>query len=136
MEVIRMARDLGKAIQATEEYSDLIAAKTANDADEHLHELIGAFNLKKIEVETMMQQKDQDEDKLSKKNAEMQKLYGEIMANENMIAYDTAMQKVQKLMNHVNTILAEAFNGGDPENCDLEPVAGCGGNCSGCSGCH
>lgn len=136
MEIIRMARDLGKAIQETEEYKNLMTARTANDSDEKLHEMIGAFNLKKIEVETMMAQKDRDEEKLSAKNAEMQKLYGDIMANENMIAYDTAMQGVQTLMNHVNTILAEAFNGGDPETCDLEPAAGCGGNCSGCSGCH
>jgi len=45
MDVIEIARQLGKAIQEDERYSDYMLAKEKNDADEALQALIGEFNL-------------------------------------------------------------------------------------------
>ena len=47
MDVITKARELGAAIQATEEYKNFMAAKTRNDADEQLQKQIAEFNLLK-----------------------------------------------------------------------------------------
>ena len=40
MDIIAMARELGKAIQQDERYKRIDAAKTANDKDEELQQLI------------------------------------------------------------------------------------------------
>ena len=48
MDVIEMARELGKAIQQDERYKRIDAAKKANDEDSQLQELIVKFNLKTL----------------------------------------------------------------------------------------
>ena len=45
MDIITMARELGKLIQQDERYKRIDAAKKANDEDEKLQELIAKFNL-------------------------------------------------------------------------------------------
>ena len=45
MDVIEITRQLGKAIQADERYIDYVNAKSRNDEDKELQELIGEFNL-------------------------------------------------------------------------------------------
>ena len=59
-----MAKDLGKEIQASEAYIRLAAAKTANDEDEALQEMIGKFNLKRIEINTLISQEIIDNEKV------------------------------------------------------------------------
>ena len=63
MDLERMARDLGKAIQGSEEYKALEAAKTANDADAELQELIEKFSMIRIKLSNEMQSETQDSDK-------------------------------------------------------------------------
>ena len=45
MDVIKMTRELGKAIQQDEKYLKFTEAKKANEADDKLNELIGKLNL-------------------------------------------------------------------------------------------
>ena len=47
MDIIKITRELGKAIQADERFIAYNAAKLANDNDEELQNLIGEFNLKR-----------------------------------------------------------------------------------------
>ena len=44
MDIIKMAREMGKEIQKSEIYANLNAAKKNNDEDEQLQDLIGQFN--------------------------------------------------------------------------------------------
>ena len=64
MEVIKKARELGAAIQATEEYKNFIAAKERNDADEELQKQIAEFNLLKMQYDAEMQKEDPDKEKI------------------------------------------------------------------------
>ena len=50
MDLIQMAREMGKAIQATAEYQRVEAARKANDEDASLQDGIGRFNLKRMEM--------------------------------------------------------------------------------------
>ena len=100
MDIITMARDLGKALQQEETYKKLHEVQTKADADKELQTLIGEFNLKRMSINGESSKKDSDPDKLSKLNAEMREVYSKIMSNENMIAYNAAKADYDAVNKH------------------------------------
>ncbi len=134
MDLIKQAREMGKMIQASEEYKRLQAAKEKNDNDTELQDLIGQFNLKRMELNNQLAKSDKDDEKLEKLNHEMRDLYQKVMTNQNMAEYEQAKNEMDMLMNQVNTILVMCVNGEDPDTCD--PAPSCTGSCSTCGGCH
>ena len=135
MDLIRMARDFGKEIQSSDEYIALAAAQQAADEDQELQLMIQEFNLIRVKLSTAMQAEDQDEEKVKELDKTLKDTYTKVMGNPNMMQYNIAKQDVDSLMNQINGILMLCVNGEDPETCD--PTAhSCGGDCSGCSGCH
>lgn len=135
MDLIKMARELGKAIQESEEYKVLEQAKALNDKDRELQEMIQSFNMTRVQISTAMQTEEPDEAKIKEYNEELKDKYTKIMANPNMLAFNAAKQEMDYIMNGISTILMAAVNGEDPETCDEHP-ASCGGSCSTCGGCH
>lgn len=135
MDLIRMARDFGKEIQSSDEYIALAAAQQAADEDQELQQMIQEFNLIRVKLSTAMQAEEQDEEKVKELDKTLKDTYTKVMGNPNMMQYNIAKQDVDSLMNQINGILMLCVNGEDPETCD--PTAhSCGGDCSGCSGCH
>lgn len=134
MDLIRMARDMGNAIQKSEEYQRYAAAKAANDGDAELQNLIGEFNMLRVKLSTAMQNENEDPDKLSDLDQKLRDTYTKVMGNANMMEFNIAKQEIDALMNRVNGILMLSVNGEDPETC--EPTASCGGDCGSCGGCH
>ena len=134
MDLIKQAREMGKAIQASEEYAKLQAAQALNDNDEGLQDLIGRFNLKRMELNNLLAADEKDEEKVNKANADLRQLYQDVMNNPNMVAYNEARNAMDALMNQVTSILSMCVNGEDPDTC--EPASGCTGSCSTCGGCH
>lgn len=134
MDIITMARELGKEIQKDERYLQMQIARQHNDEDAVLQELIGKFNLKRIELNQLISQKEKDPQAVSALDTEIKSLYHAIMENENMRAFDVAKQEVDGLMNFINQILIGSVNGEDPDA--IEPSQGCSGSCEGCSGCR
>ncbi len=134
MDIIKMARDLGSAIQETSEYKALEAAKNENDKDAVLGDLIGKFNLKRIDLNNEMNKVDRDKEKMKQLDTEIREIYDMIMKNEHMAAYNVAKQAVDALMNQINMVLVMAVNGEDPQTCDVTPSS-CSGGCDSCSGC-
>ena len=135
MNVLELTRQLGKEIQESQEYKDLVAAREANDNDESLQDMIGQFNLKRIELNTLMSKEEKDEEAIGACNTELQQVYQTVMGNPNMVAFNNAKVGLDAMMNKVNTILVKSINGEDPETC-ADEEASCGGSCSSCSGCH
>ncbi len=135
MDLIKMAREMGKEIQATDLYKAYEAATKANDADAGLQEDIQEFNLKRIALNQEMQKPDKDAKKLQIMNEELQDLYAKVMGNEHMMAYNIAKQDLDDLMQKINSILVMCVNGEDPDTCEI-PEHGCTGSCSTCGGCH
>ncbi len=64
MDVIAMARELGAALQQSDEYTAYNVAKNAADGDEVLQEMIGEFNLKKLSLSTEVQKEEKDQERL------------------------------------------------------------------------
>ena len=105
----------------------------ASDADKELQDLIGEFNLKRIAINEEGMKKDRDQEKIQSFNNEMREIYGKIMQNEHMIAYNEAKSELDKIVGRVAAIITNSANGEDPETTDVHQ--GCSGDCSGCSSC-
>lgn len=135
MNVIEMARELGKEIQADERYTAYHIAKQKNDKDEELQGLIGEFNLKRVDLNTEMSKENKDSDKLSRLDGEIKSLYGNIMANENMADFNDCKNAMDDMLSKINMVITMSANGDDPATCSVEQDS-CGGSCSSCSGCH
>ncbi len=134
MDIIKMARELGHAIQEQDFYKNLYAAKDNADKDEELQKLIEDFNIKRVAINAEACKKERDEEKLSTLNAEMRTLYSQIMANERMIAYNSAKTEFDHNMRRVNAIIANSSEGEDPDTTDYSDS--CTHDCSTCGGCH
>ena len=133
MDVIAMARQLGKALQQNEGYLRLMVAQQQNDADETLQALIGKFNLARINLNTELNKTDKDQARVTAINEEVRAVYGQIMDNENMAAYNKAKTEFDDTVDFVMQILRGSINGEDPDL--IEKQSGCSGSCSSCSGC-
>lgn len=133
MDIIKLTRQLGAEIQATEEYKNYLLAKERNDNDEDLQKQISEFNLLKMQYDSEMQKDEPDKEKIKKINEDITVLYNAIMASESMTEYNKAYTEYNELCSKVGNILLMCENGEDPETC--EPSS-CTGNCSSCGGCH
>ncbi len=137
MDIIEMAKELGKAIQQDAAYLNFAAARQNCDEDEALQQLIGEFNLKRIELNQEVVKEDKDTDKLMALDQEVKNLYGQIMANSNFDAFNQGKEELDHLMSYINAILQATVNGDNPDLVEDPALSGgCSGNCSGCSGCH
>ncbi len=134
MEVIKAARELGKAMQADERFIRIVNAQTNNDADKELQEQIAAFNLKRTQLNAELQKKEKDTELIKETDAELKDMYSKIFANPNMREYSEAKKGMQDMIDTVNKIIGDSAAGEDPDMIDPTPVA-CGGDCGGCAGC-
>ncbi len=131
--VIKAARELGKLIQNENAYKSMMLAHANNDDDNELQELIGKFNLIKVELNQAMTEEAPEQDKLTRLDRELKETYAKIMDNENMKAFSVAKEEMDLLMRKVNTIISAAINGENPDEVNVDA---CTGSCSTCGGCH
>ncbi len=134
MDIIEMARQLGKEIQKDARYLRLDAAKKANDEDQTLQELIEKFNMKRVELSTEINKEDRNVDRLTELDRELKEMYQDVMNNSHMVEFNNAKQEVDAMITFVNEILMGSVNGENPDL--IEHHEGCGGNCASCGGCH
>ena len=132
-DAITLARQLGHAIQDTEEYKNIMAAKSAADSDESLQALITEFNIKRVAINAEACKTDRDDEVLKKLNAEMRTAYSDIMNNEQMKAYNDAKQAFDKVLQRVLAIVQQSADGEDPDTTDFSED--CTHDCSTCGGC-
>ena len=136
MDVIKLTRALGAAIQKDERYLAFVAARKANDDDKELNALIGKLNLVQMNYKNESEKETPDNAKLESLDEEFRKLYGEIMLNANMRKFEEAKQDVDDMMNYLIQILSLCVNGEDPATCEPQSEdGGCTGNCGTCGGC-
>ncbi len=137
MEIIKLTRELGKAIQADERYAKFVAARETNEKDDELNELIGKMQLIHMSYQHEASKEDANEQKLTAYEEEFMELREKIMNNQNMINYEKARMDIDEMMNYIVAILTECIKGEDPETCEPPQEHSCSGNCSSCgSDCH
>lgn len=134
MDIIAMARELGAALQKSDEYTAYNVARNAADNDADLQGMIGDFNLKKLSLNAEVQKEEKDPEKLAALNEEVRAIYARIMANPTMMAYNTTKAELDRILNFIQQIIVYSANGEDPAT--IEEETSCGGDCSGCAGCN
>lgn len=139
MDIIKLTRELGAAIQQDERYLNFTKARETNENDKELMDLLGRIQLLQINFQQESGKEDADPAKLEEYNKEFEVLYGQFTANENVIAFEEARKEVDDMMNYIMNILSLCVNGADPMTCEPQEHNHdheCGGECSSCSGCH
>ena len=132
-ELIEKARELGVGIQDTDEFTAFIVAKTAADKSEILQDKLGQFNLKKLDLNRAIIAEEKDNEKIAELNAEVKRLYEEIVSDPLMIAYSTTKDELDGVVRFIMQIIEGSAAGENPD--EIEEQA-CGGDCSSCGGCH
>lgn len=137
MDVIAMARELGKAIQQDETYLRMALLQQRNDADTELQGMMSDFSLKRMELNTELAKPDKDQERIRQINDDIRSLYSDIMQNPNMIEYNAAKAELDAKMDFVLQILRGSINGEDPDLIERRASGGgcSSGGCGGCSGC-
>lgn len=137
MDIIKLTRELGKAIQQDERYLKFVAAREANEADTELNDLVGKMQLIHMSYQHEASKEDANEQKLQAYEEEFMGIREKILANSNMANYEAARMEIDNMMNHIVGILTECIKGEDPETCEPPQEHSCSGNCSSCgSDCH
>ncbi len=117
MEINKLARELGKAIQKDERYLNLQKCIDANEADTALNELMAKIQLLQVSYQKEAEGEGNAE-KLQQFEKEFNQLYAEIMQNENMKRYEEARAQIDEMMNYIVELLALCVNGEDPDTCE------------------
>lgn len=134
--ILEMAIDLAYQLQQDPRCQAVQEAQKAADADEGLQQLIGDFNLKRMAINTE-ESKDEgqrDVEKLRELNTELRAIYGTIMANERMMAYNQTKTALDEIVGKIQIAINLAIQGRDPQMAAEQ--SGCTGDCGSCGGCH
>lgn len=135
VEIIELAREIGRKIQDDERFIEMQIAKQKSDSDEVLQNAINEFNLKKLSINNEASKENVDQEKLRELNEQLRAIYNSIVSNENMIAANEKKDQLDEFVRRVTAIILQSANGEDPNTTDYQESE-CSGSCSGCSGCH
>lgn len=138
MELEKLARQLGAAIQEDARYKVFMAARDKNEADEELNELMRQIQLVHMSYNHEASKGDEaDNEKLQAYEKEFNEVYSKVMANKNMQNFEAARNDLDELMKYLTGIISMCACGEDPETCNPNAGHSCSGNCSSCgSDCH
>ncbi len=135
MEILDITRQLCKAIQENDIYKEFALAKKTNDEDKELQDLIGEFNIIRMNLNKEMSSPEKDEEKIQEYNTQLQDCYKKVMQNESMQNYNQAKTALDGIVGKVNLLINMCIDGADPETVEI-PDASCSGSCSTCGGCN
>ncbi|MBO7520463.1 MAG: YlbF family regulator [Clostridia bacterium] len=135
MTVLEAVRNLGEAIQADERFLRYAKAKLANDNDGELQDLIGRFNMVRMNLDEVMTAENRDEEKVQSLNEELRAVYLDIMGRDAMVEYNSSKVELDGMLNDINSVIMQCVDGADPKTVEPE-VHSCGGSCESCGGCH
>lgn len=135
MDCIELFKRAAMALQTDPRYLALEQARRMSDSDEELQNMIGEFNLARMDLNNEIGKDDRNDARIAELNDKVNDLYSQIMNDENMLAYNEAKRDCEALVNYIDAIINTAMNGGDPMTVS-EPSGSCTGSCSTCGGCH
>ena len=90
MDIMKLTRELGRALQQDQTYINMSVAEQQCNEDEALQNAIGEFNLKRMAINNEAGKEDRSEELIEQYNKELREIYGRVMQNEHMAAYQAA----------------------------------------------
>lgn len=134
MDVIEITRQLGAALQQDERYTRFMEAKEAADNDANAALMMSQIEAIRSQYHAEASKPAPNQGELQNLDQSFQKIYQQLMGNENIQRANEAGQELDKLMNYIMQILSLCVNGEDPATCEPKPQehqCGCGDD--GCS---
>ncbi len=110
-EVIKKAKELGKALKETEEYKEFVEAQKALDEDKNIQNLLKEYDEKAKDI----QLKQMTGESIEEDMMDLQKLEKEIVESESMSRYTKAEKKFKELVDSANKAIVEAMEGESQE---------------------
>ena len=101
MDIMKLTRELGRALQQDQTYINMSVAEQQCNEDEALQNAIGEFNLKRMAINNEAAKEDRSEELIEQYNKELREIYGRVMQNEHMAAYQAAKNEFDALMQRV-----------------------------------
>lgn len=131
--IIAKTIELAHELMEDSRFLDYRLAHQANDSDIELQNLIGEFNINRMNLHHEMSKEadETSEEKIKGLEAEMRKAYDAVMENETMNRYKETKETLDALLGQINKILVGTVNGDLPEEVDLTE---CEGGCESCGG--
>ncbi len=142
MDIIEMARELGKKLQEEETYLHLRTAQQAVEDDMSLQDRISEFNLQRAALGQEAAKEKRDQAKIDALDKKVRDLYEELIHDAKLSAYNDAQDEFNEIFGFVVHILQMSASGSDPMTVTRDTMGGCGGecgecgDCGSCGGCH
>lgn len=132
--IIDKARELGIALSETEEFKNMNEAQRAMELDSEIMAKLDEFNSKQSRIMEVMSGEESDPDEMSALSTQMEAIRGQLLAEEKFVKMLEAQAAFEALMKRVNRAIGVCIGAEMTE--DDDGTHSCGGDCSGCSGCH
>lgn len=132
MDVIQLARQLGKAIQEDERFISFQLAQQQAEADAPLQEVLNKYAAQREALVVEARASGMDNPKVEEMNAQLGKLYADILQNENMKSFMSTQEELNKLTGFINQIVDGSAAGQDPATIEYQQARK--GGCGGCGG--
>ncbi|QUA53709.1 YlbF family regulator [Aristaeella lactis] len=131
--VMMKAQELAESILDSEIYQKMKQQENAVRRDPEAAKALGDMIEKRNRVENILSAADMDPNELAEASREMEEAEKRMNENEMIQSLKDCRKDFQTMMDNVNKILRLVITG---ETEDDTKFSGCGGNCSGCSGCR
>ena len=131
--VMMKAQELAESILDSEIYQKMKHQENAVRRDPEAAKALGDMIEKRNRVENILSAADMDPNELAEASREMEEAEKRMNENEMIQSLKDCRKDFQTMMDNVNKILRLVITG---ETEDDTKFSGCGGNCSGCSGCR
>ena len=85
MDCIDLFKRAAMALQTDRRYLALDQARKMNDSDEELQNMIGEFNLARMDLNNEIGKPERNDARIAELNEKVNTLYGQIMSDEGMV---------------------------------------------------
>lgn len=126
MEILELATLLGKTIKEDERVQKMQEATKAYESNEALQAQIAEYNAQSAALTEEHRKEQKDQEMIDAIQARIESLYHTIVENPILIAYNSATEAVNALMNEVNSEITFQITGERPCAHDC---SSCGGGC-------
>ncbi len=128
MDILEMARELGKTIAESELMAAVKTAEEKQNNDEEAQKLIGEYNLKRMQLGQRVQQENPTKEEMEAIRQELADEFDKLMQNDTIKNYIEARKNLDAILEQVNNIISFYVTG--------KTNHGCSSDCSSCGGCH
>lgn len=128
MDILDMAKQIGIALEQSEEFKALNEAEKTQNNDEKAQQLIGEYNLVRLQLMQKVQGKELTNEEFEQVQNQMKAEFDKLTEYEVIKNYIDAKDRFDTLYNKVKNIIDFYANG--------EKSGACSGSCETCGGCH